>query len=312
VWFAPTGKRLRVEAGWRVWGLVIGPPRTLHCLQVEYPDPTLYAIPFFILSIVVEAWMLRRHERSENQSLPLRGYEKNDTRASLLIGVGSALFTLPLNYAIFHLATLLQPYRVLTLGTGVLGWAVALIGWDFLYYWHHRAEHRVRILWACHVNHHSSEHYNLSTALRQPWTPHSTILFYPLLALVGVEPWLIMMSGGLNLIYQFWVHTEVVRKLPAWFEFVFNTASHHRVHHGSNLPYLDKNYGGILILWDRLFGSFALEEERVVYGITTNINTFNPFRIAFHEYSDLARDVLRVPSFKSKLRALFAPPGAPL
>src|SRR5262249_37493502 len=157
-----------------------------------------------------------------------------------------------------------------------------------------------RLFWASHVNHHSSRHFNLSTALRQPWTPFTSLLFFPPLALVGVAPWMIMVSGGLNLGYQYWVHTETIQVLPRAIEAVFNTPSHHRVHHGANPEYLDKNYAGIFIVWDRLFGTFEPERARVVYGLTKNISSFNPFVIAFHEYAAIARDVRTARSWRDR------------
>lgn len=273
----------------------------------DVPDPTLYAAPFFLLALGVEIFVARRMRRAGKDVL---GYEdQKDTWASLAMGVGSLLFVLPVSALVFFLANVLWPYRFVDLGEGALGWTVGMIGWDFAYYWNHRFEHEVRLLWACHVNHHSSQKYNLSTALRQPWTPYSSALFYPPLALLGVSPWLILVVGGFNLIYQFWVHTEVITKLPRWFEWVFNTASHHRVHHGSNGRYLDKNYGGILIIWDRMFGSFEEERERVVYGLTKNIATYNPLRIAFHEYAAIARDVMKSRSPREVFGYVFGPPG---
>jgi sterol desaturase/sphingolipid hydroxylase (fatty acid hydroxylase superfamily) len=282
---------------------------------MDYPEPTLYAIPFFVGSMLVEAFLLKRGSNPEPRRdthpadmLPPRGYERADTRASLLVGLGSLVFVTPLNMAIFWLAGRAYDHRLWTLGPAA-GWVAALIGWDFLFYWHHRAEHRIRILWACHVNHHSSQHFNLSTALRQPWTPHASIFFYPLLGFIGVPPALVMVSAGLNLIYQFWVHTEVVRRMPRWFEFIMNTPSHHRVHHASNKRYIDKNYAGVLIVWDRVFGTFEEEQEPVVFGLTKNIGTFNPIKIAFHEYLDAGREVLRARSLRDVWRALFAPPA---
>ena len=209
----------------------------------------------------------------------------------------------------FAIATWLWRFRLWDLGTGWLGWSVAIVGWDLSYYWQHRAEHEIRLLWACHVNHHSSQRYNLSTALRQPWTPWTHLLFYPAWALVGVRPWMIVAAEGFDLIYQFWVHTEAIDRMPRWFEAIFNTPSHHRVHHGSNNQYLDRNYGGILIVWDRLFGTFRAEDERVVYGLTKNIDTFNPFRIAFHEYAAIGRDVRATPRWRDRLRILVRGPG---
>lgn len=272
------------------------------------PDPTLYAIPLYLLGISLEALALRR-QRLRGALDPRRGYERRDTAASLAMGLGSILPVTLINVAIFYLANALWPYRLVDLGTGPVGWVVAMVSWDFAYYWQHRTDHEVRLLWACHVNHHSSERYHLVTALRQPWTPWTGVLFYPPLVLIGVHPWLVMVAWGLNLIYQFWVHTEVIGRLPRWFEYVFNTPSHHRVHHGSNPQYLDRNYGGICILWDRLFGTFAPEVEPVVYGLTKNIQTFNSVRIAFHEYAALFADLRRATSLGDRLGLLFRRPG---
>ncbi len=224
------------------------------------------------------------------------------------MGVGSLLSTGILNITGYALARWLFSYRVVDLGTGVLGWTVAFIAWDFSFYWYHRAEHRIRILWACHVNHHSSEHYNLSTALRQPWTPWPVLLFYPPWALLGVDPGLLMIAGGINLIYQYWLHTEVIQKLPRWFEFIFNTPSHHRVHHGSNEEYLDMNYAGALIIWDRLFGTFTEEKARVRYGLTKNIKSFGLMTIAFHEYATIAKEVAQAKGVGDKLGIMLRGP----
>ena len=273
----------------------------------DLPDPTLYAAPFFVIAIGVELLVAQRMRRAAKDVL---GYaDVKDTWASLAMGVGSLLFVLPVSALVFWFATLLWPFRIVDLGEGVVGWTVAMIGWDFAYYWNHRLEHESRFLWACHVSHHSSQKYNLSTALRQPWTPYSSALFYPPLALLGVRPWLILVVGGVNLVYQFWVHTEVITRLPRWFEGVFNTASHHRVHHGSNARYLDKNYAGILIIWDRMFGTFEEERERVVYGLTKNIATYNPLRIALHEYVAIARDLRASRSPREVIGYFFGRPG---
>ena len=175
------------------------------------------------------------------------------------------------------------------LGRGRLAVAGAILGWDFLYYWNHRLSHESRWLWAVHVAHHSSERYNLSTALRQPVAEGFTLAVpYGVLGLLGVRPELIEQARGVNLIYQFWIHTETIRRLGR-LERLLNTPSHHRVHHGSNREYLDRNHGSILIVWDRLFGTFEEEDEAVVYGLTSNIDTFNPLRIATHEWRDIAR-----------------------
>lgn len=268
---------------------------------MDYPDPTLYAIPLFAVLLAIEPRLLRRERERGRQVL---GFDRRDTYASIGLGFVSIAFVFVINYGVYSAAGWLYSYRFVDLGEGVLGWTVAILGWDFSYYWVHRAEHENRLLWACHVNHHSSRYYNLSTALRQPWTPYSHLLFFPGWALLGVAPWMIMVSGGLNLVYQYWIHTEAVDRTPAWFEAVFNTPSHHRVHHGANPEYLDKNYAGLLIVWDRMFGTFEPERARVIYGLTKNIETYNLIEIAFHEYVAIARDMRKTPGLKNKLAIL--------
>lgn len=197
------------------------------------------------------------------------------------------------------------------LGNGPLAWAVAMIGWDAGFYWNHRTMHEIRLMWAHHVVHHSSERYNLSTALRQP-VAESTGVFFPygLLSRVGVRPDIIGHVGALDLLYQFWIHTDVVRDLGP-VEQILNTPSHHRVHHGSNKRYLDRNHGGVLIVWDRLFGTFQRESpsEPVVYGLTRNIHTFNPVRIATHEFADIVRDVGRSTTWSDRISYVVRSPG---
>lgn len=206
----------------------------------------------------------------------------------------------------------LHQRRVLPdLGNGPLALAVAVLGWDFIYYWNHRIQHESRFLWAIHVVHHSSERYNLSTALRQPWA-ESLGMFVPygLLSLLGVRPNLIETARQINLLYQFWIHTDAIRSIGP-LEEVLNTPSHHRAHHGSNRRYLDRNHGSILIVWDRLFGTFQreLDEDPVVYGLTKNIETFNPVRIATHEYVDIVSDVAQSRTWSDRLSFVLRGPG---
>jgi sterol desaturase/sphingolipid hydroxylase (fatty acid hydroxylase superfamily) len=195
------------------------------------------------------------------------------------------------------------------LGTGKGALALAILGWDFLYYWNHRFSHESRWMWAVHVAHHSSEHYNLSTALRQPVAEGFTLSVpFGVLGFLGVRPALIEQARGINLIYQFWIHTEAINRI-GWLEKFLNTPSHHRVHHGSNRQYLDRNHGSILILWDRLFGTFEEEDEPVVYGLTKNIDTYNPVRIATHEWRDIAVDVARARTWSDRFSYLLRGPG---
>lgn len=197
------------------------------------------------------------------------------------------------------------------LGTGVVPWTVAMVWWDLAYYWNHRVMHEVRGMWAIHVPHHSSEHYNLSTALRQPvagafgvWVPYS------LVARMGVRPSIIETSRALNLIYQYWIHTDMVRSIgPA--EEVLNTPSHHRVHHGRNKRYIDRNHAGILIIWDRMFGTFQREEpdEPVMYGLTKNIESYNFWTVSTHEYRDMFCDVAHSTNWRDRLGFMLRTPG---
>jgi sterol desaturase/sphingolipid hydroxylase (fatty acid hydroxylase superfamily) len=180
---------------------------------------------------------------------------------------------------------------------------------DFAYYWQHRFVHRARIGWAAHQAHHSSEYMNFATALRQKWNPWWELLFWLPLPFLGVAPWAIYFAYGINLIYQFFVHTETVDKLWRPIELVFNTPSHHRVHHGSDPEYLDRNYGGILIIWDRMFGSFTPETHRPTYGLTHNVDTYNLLKLEFGDYADLWRDVKKAPDWRTRINYMFRPPG---
>jgi sterol desaturase/sphingolipid hydroxylase (fatty acid hydroxylase superfamily) len=195
------------------------------------------------------------------------------------------------------------------LGRGPLALALAVAGWDFVYYWNHRIMHECRYLWAIHVVHHSSERYNLSTALRQPVADAvGPSVPYGLLCLAGISPELVATARGVNLLYQFWIHTETIGRLgPS--EEVLNSPSHHRVHHGSNSGYLDRNHGSILIVWDRLFGTFEPEVEPVVYGLTKDIGTFDPARIATHEFAALFGDVARSTGWGERLSHVVRGPG---
>jgi len=195
------------------------------------------------------------------------------------------------------------------LGTGPLALAFATVTWDFIYYWNHRLMHESRYMWAIHVVHHSSEHYNLSTALRQPVADAlGTFLPYGSLCLLGVSPELLTTARGINLLWQYWIHTEAVGSMGRS-EAVLNTPSHHRVHHGSQPQYLDRNHGSILIVWDRLFGTFEPEGDRVVYGLRKNIDSFNPFVIVGHEYAAIARDVASAGSWGERLGYVVRGPG---
>ncbi|MDJ0869830.1 MAG: sterol desaturase family protein [Myxococcota bacterium] len=261
------------------------------------------AVPLFLLLMGVEIWRAARVRGR------IRGYEWRDSLASLSMGVGNVIISLGTKVVTLALYTALYQFRLFDIGYVWWAWPLAILGDDFCYYWFHRASHEVRFLWAAHENHHSSRHYNLSTALRQSWTtPFTGPLFWAPLALLGVEPLMILTAQGISLVYQFWIHTELIDRLGP-FEAIFNTPSHHRVHHGRNVRYLDRNHGGILIVWDRLFGTFEPESEPVDFGLTKNIHTFNPLRIATHEWIAMFRDARRAESLGDAVRTLLKPPG---
>jgi sterol desaturase/sphingolipid hydroxylase (fatty acid hydroxylase superfamily) len=263
-----------------------------------------YAIPFFVLLLAVE-WLSFRHYQGE-----LVGYERRDTRTSLTMGLGNVTINLVWKFAVVAIYAVLYELTPLRLDSHAWWvWVLLFFGDDLAYYWFHRVSHESRVFWASHVVHHSSEHYNLSTALRQTWVPVTYLPFWLPLPLLGFPPWMVLLAQSWSLIYQFGLHTERVGRLPRPLEAVLNTPSHHRVHHGANEVYLDRNYGGILIVWDRLFGSFEPEGERVRYGLTTNLQTFRPLRVAFHEYSALWHDLRRVRSWRTRAGLLFHGPG---
>ncbi|HEY0680648.1 MAG TPA: sterol desaturase family protein [Chitinophagaceae bacterium] len=268
------------------------------------PAILYYAIPFFILLLSIEAWFSYR----ENKQL----YEKKDTWSSLALGIGNVLTGFVTKAMIFGLFSLLYKYRLFTLDDSAWWfWVLLFFADDLSYYWFHRISHNVNWFWASHVVHHSSEHYNLAAALRQTWTGNATgsFLFWAWMPLVGFNPLWILFMQQISLIYQFWIHTETIHKMPRWFEFFFNTPSHHRVHHGSDLKYLDRNHGGILIIWDRMFGSFKPEEERPSYGLTRNIGSFNPFVVAFKTWGELFRKARESGSLKHGINYFIQPPG---
>jgi len=266
--------------------------------------PTDYAVPAFVLLVLIEMIWARRRAPD--------AYEPRDTLVSLAFGLGSTVAGLLTGGLVLALALWLYENRLFEIGWAWWAWGLCFVLDDFAYYWAHRTGHRVRWFWASHVNHHSSQHYNLSTALRQSWTGFIALsfIFRIPLALIGFHPAMIAIVGGFNLIYQFWIHTEAIRRLPRWFEAVMNTPSHHRVHHATNPVYLDRNYAGTFIIWDKLFGTYQreLDGERIRYGIVKQLGTFNLLWSVFHEWIGIARDVWRAP-WRHKLSYLWRPPG---
>ncbi|CAA9532037.1 MAG: Fatty acid hydroxylase family (carotene hydroxylase/sterol desaturase) [uncultured Solirubrobacteraceae bacterium] len=266
-----------------------------------------YAVPFFVLLLVVEA-LAYRHLGDDDDDLV--GYEARDTRTSLTMGLGNVTINVVWKVVVVAVYAALYELTPLRIPPEAWwAWPLLFVADDLAYYWFHRVSHESRLFWASHVVHHSSRHYNLSTALRQTWVPMTYLPFWLPLPLLGFPVWMVLLAQAWSLIYQFWIHTERIRTLPAWVERTFNTPSHHRVHHGANHRYLDKNYGGILIVWDRLFGTWEPETERVRYGLTTNLVSFRPLHVAFHEYVALWRDLRATAGWRTRAQVLLRGPG---
>jgi len=272
-------------------------------------NPTQYAVPLFVVAVLAEMIWARL--------CAPEAYEPKDTLVSLMFGLGSTVAGALLGG--FALAQFIEAYDYRIFDFGPQWWAVwwawpvCFVLDDLKYYWVHRAGHRIRWMWASHVNHHSSQHYNLSTALRQTWTGMFTFgfLFALPLVLLGFHPAMIAICGGFNLIYQFWIHTEAIDRMPRWFEAVMNTPSHHRVHHATNPRYLDTNYAGVFIVWDKMFGSFVAEraDDPPHYGIVRQLGSFNLLWAAFHEWIGIAKDVWAAPGLRAKIGYIAMPPG---
>jgi sterol desaturase/sphingolipid hydroxylase (fatty acid hydroxylase superfamily) len=274
-------------------------------LQIpEIPNLIYFAIPFFVITLIIEIVVINKTK--------IASYEFKDAGASISMGLGNVfLGVFAKGLVLTALTYVYLNFRFSTIPFIWWAWILILFADDFFYYWFHRVSHENRFFWASHVVHHSSKKYNLSTALRQTWTgSFMSFVFWLPLALLGFHPVMILAQMSISLIYQYWIHTELIDKLPKWFEAFFNTPSHHRVHHATNPQYLDRNHAGIFIIWDKLFGTFEPEIEKPVYGLVTNINTYNPIKIAFLEWVNLFKDAVKSKtSLSNKLNYFIKPPG---
>ena len=272
----------------------------------NFPPIIIYAIPFFVFAMLLEFVV------SSNKNM--KSYTAKDAFSSIAMGLGNVFISFLSKLFVFAaLYYVYESFRIFTIP--ITWWSFVILFFldDFSYYWFHRTSHENRFFWASHVVHHSSRYYNLSTALRQTWTGgFYSFIFWLWLPLLGFHPGMILFQMSISLLYQFWIHTELIQQMPKWIEFFFNTPSHHRVHHGSNPIYLDRNHAGILIIWDRLFGTFQpeLKHEKVKYGLVVNIKTYNPILIAFNEWGALFKDLItRNLSVTNRIKYLFKPPG---
>ena len=261
---------------------------------------TAWALPVFALLIAAEVGLSAWRGRS--------AYETRDFLGSMSQLAGNIVVQLVTKGAILALYLWLYQYRLFTIENTLLNLAVLAVVIDFQFYWYHRTSHRVRLFWAVHVAHHSSEYMNYGTALRQSWFgPLTKPFFYWPIPLIGFDPLAIFAVGAVLTIYGFWTHTEQVRSI-GWLDKIFVSPAHHRVHHGSNDAYIDKNFANFLIIWDKIFGTFQDEEEQVRYGLTHNINTYNPLRIATHEFAAIKNEVLSKTRRRPILAVLFGTP----
>jgi sterol desaturase/sphingolipid hydroxylase (fatty acid hydroxylase superfamily) len=270
----------------------------------DIPDIITYAVPGFVLLILIEMLYVRVAHKGR--------YQFADSATSLSMGFGNQVAKLLTGGLVVFSYFWLSQFRLFDLGWTWPVLVACFFAEDFVYYWFHRISHERRWFWASHVIHHSSQHYNLTTALRQTWTGAVglSFVFWLPLVLIGFPPEMVLMFQAISLVYQFWIHTEAIDRMGP-LEWVLNTPSHHRVHHAINPGYLDANYAGVLIIWDRLFGSFVPEDksEPIRYGIISQLGTFNPFRVAFHEWAGIWRDVTHAKSFREVWGYVFGPPG---
>ena len=268
---------------------------------------TLFALPIFFIAIFIE--ILAKKILNAHGTL----HSKDDS-VSIFMGLMSVVTNGAAAFITLGMLLWAEQFKIFDLPLTITVIIACFILDDLRYYLHHRIAHRCRWPWAMHIIHHSSQRYSLAVALRQGWTKHftgTTVLKIPLV-LVGFDPILVIFCGALNAVYQFFLHTETVHKLPKWFEAVFNTPSHHRVHHGKNPEYLDSNYAGTFIIWDKIFGTFVPENENSYpdYGLVKDFETFNPFKIFIHEYWGILKDVFgNKRSIKDRILYIVAPPG---
>ena len=272
-------------------------------LHDKAPNIIIWAAPFMFFFVLLEWYIAHKQHREL--------YEKKETIGSICVGVGNVIINTALKMAMFYLIVWfynLLPWRM------YLNWWTFIpcyVLFDLCSYWAHRISHQQRFWWATHVVHHSSEHYNLTVSFRLSWVQNLKMIFFLPVALMGFHPIVFFVVNQIAVLFQFWVHTEYIRKTHPIIEYIFATPSNHRVHHGSQEKYINKNYGATFIIWDRMFGTFQPEEEQAIYGITHELeHKANPLYINFHEYVDIWKDLVSARGFRKKMFFLFGNPIA--
>ena len=268
---------------------------------MDLPEIIVWAAPVMIFLVGLEWFISARQKRHL--------YDGKDTLAAATIGIGNVLISAAIKVVTFGI--ILFFYNLVPWSIPPTWWSyvLCLVWIDFWRYWAHRIAHENRFWWATHVTHHNSEKYNWSVSFRLGWTQHIKIIFFIPVVLAGFHPVVFFICHQIEVLYQFWIHTEYIRKLPRPIEYIFTTPSHHRVHHARNDRYIDKNYGSTFIIWDRIFGTFQPEEEQADYGITKPVNSYNPVYLCFHEWIDIAKDVKNSTSLREAYAMLFTRPS---
>jgi sterol desaturase/sphingolipid hydroxylase (fatty acid hydroxylase superfamily) len=268
-------------------------------MKVDY---IALSIPIFFLLIGIEL--------AYDFYKKLKYYRFNDSISNLSQGIGSQLTGLFMKTTLFFgYKYIFEHWRIFELPNNIWVWIILFIAVDFCYYWFHRMSHQINALWAAHIVHHQSEEYNLTVALRQSWFQSwFSWVFYLPLALLGFEPLMFLTLSSFNTLYQFWIHTRGIKNM-GFLEHILNTPSHHRVHHGSNPKYIDKNHAGTLIIWDKLFGTFQKEEEEVYYGITSPLASWNPVWANVHYWVELLNTAKKADNITDKVKVFIKPPG---
>ena len=271
--------------------------------ELTYQQVYLIGLPIVIVFILIEVLF----SSLNNKKL----YRKNDTLCTIGLLTGNILMVFLVKGITLAIHIYLYQYRIFDLSSLIpiwMMWILAFVLIDLVFYFYHRVSHRSRFLWAVHMSHHSSEEMNFAVSFRQAWLgPISKIPFFIFLPSVGIDPTIIAIAGVISTLWGIVGHTQIIKNLGP-FEYIFNTPSHHRVHHGSNKQYIDKNYGNLLIVWDRMFGTFEPEKESVKYGLVKNVKTFNPIKITFMEWSNILKDIKNSNNIKESLYLFFGPP----
>lgn len=267
-------------------------------LQLDFNTIIWIAAPIMFALVAVEFYLSYKENKVT--------YNKKDFLASSAIGFGNLFVNALTKTLVFYIVVIFYNITPWSIPHTWWSYILCLFMLDFARYWAHRVAHYQRFWWSTHVVHHSSLHYNLSVSFRLSWTQNLKLIFFLPVIMMSFDPFVFIIVHQSAVLYQFWIHTELIRKLPKPIEYFFTTPSHHRVHHAVNDKYIDKNFGSTFIIWDRLFGTFQAEEEQAVYGITKNVNTFNPIILVFHAWGDLFKDIWKRP--KKTLQIMFGSP----